>query len=137
MSMDLERALQHRAQVEEFRRKHRTGLVTLVFTDIVGSTQLKTALGDREGVALIQTHHALVREILTQFKEAEEISTAGDSFFMVFVKPSDAVRFALLLQSKLRAWLPTPVRQRPAVPPPTRRIRVRCATASASISAKW
>ena len=29
-------ALQHRAQVEEFRRKHRTGLVTLLFTDIVG-----------------------------------------------------------------------------------------------------
>ncbi len=81
--MDLELALQHRAQVEEFRRKHRTGLVTLVFTDIVGSTQLKQALGDREGVALIQHHRALVRDLLSQFKEAEEIETAGDSFFIV------------------------------------------------------
>ena len=47
-------------------------------------------------------HHALVREILRQFPDGQEISTAGDSFFLVFVKPSDAVRFALLLQSRLR-----------------------------------
>ncbi|MBI3417724.1 MAG: adenylate/guanylate cyclase domain-containing protein [Verrucomicrobia bacterium] len=100
--MDAEIALQHRAQVEEFRRRHRTGLVTLVFTDLVGSTRLKQLLGDREGVALIQHHHALVREILGQFTEAQEISTAGDSFFIVFVKPSDAARFALQLQARLR-----------------------------------
>ncbi|MSU37103.1 MAG: hypothetical protein EXS36_18805 [Pedosphaera sp.] len=101
--MDLQIALPHHTRVEEFLRKHRTGLVTLVFTDIVGSTRLKQRLGDREGVALIQLHHALVREILGEFKEAQEISTAGDSFFLVFVKPSDAVRFALLLQAKLRS----------------------------------
>ena|SRR3989442_6518455 len=43
MSMNLELASEHRAQVEEFRRKHRTGLLTLVFTDIVGSTRLEHA----------------------------------------------------------------------------------------------
>ena len=43
--MDFQLALQHGAQVEEFRRGHRTGLVTLLFTDILGSTQLKRALG--------------------------------------------------------------------------------------------
>src|SRR5512136_1158963 len=101
MSMDLKEALQYRRQVEEFRRKYRTGLVTLVFTDIVGSTQLKATLGDREGVALIHTHHQIVRDTLKVFTEAQEISTSGDSFFIVFVKPSDAVRFALLLQRKL------------------------------------
>jgi serine/threonine protein kinase/class 3 adenylate cyclase/formylglycine-generating enzyme required for sulfatase activity/cephalosporin-C deacetylase-like acetyl esterase len=105
--MTPENAMQYRARVEEFRRKHRTGLVTLLFTDIVGSTKLKQTLGDREGVAVIQHHHAVVREILSQFKEAEEISTAGDSFFMVFVKPSDAARFALLLQSRLRTLVAT------------------------------
>ncbi|MBI4660960.1 MAG: protein kinase [Verrucomicrobia bacterium] len=101
--MNLQMALDHRSQVEEFRRKHRTWLVTLLFTDIVGSTQIKQALGDRQGVALIQQHHALVREILRQFKEGAEISTAGDSFFIVFVKPSDAVWFSLLVQARLRA----------------------------------
>jgi serine/threonine protein kinase/class 3 adenylate cyclase/formylglycine-generating enzyme required for sulfatase activity/dienelactone hydrolase len=101
--MDPQTALQYREQVEQFRRKFRTGLVTLVFTDLVGSTRLKQTLGEREGVALIQHHHAVVRELLSQFKEGEEISTAGDSFFIVFVKPSDAVRFALLLQARIRA----------------------------------
>src|ERR1043166_4971138 len=100
--MELQIALEHRARVEEFQRKHRTGLLTLVFTDTVGSTKLKHVLGDSAAVALIQQHHATVREILGQFKEAEEISTAGDSFFLVFVKPSDAGRFALKLQARLR-----------------------------------
>ena len=43
-----------------------------------------------------------VQEILSGFAEGEEIETAGDSFFIVFARPSDAVKFALLVQSKLR-----------------------------------
>src|SRR5512137_2505672 len=99
--MDPQRALQHRVQVEEFRRQHRTGLVTLIFTDIVESTLLKHTLGDRAGAALIQQHRALVRELLRQFPESEEIETAGDSFLLVFSKPSDAVTFGLLLLNVL------------------------------------
>jgi len=75
----------------------------LLFTDLVGSTILKQELGDHEAVALIQRHHALVRGILARFREGEEIGTAGDSFFIVFAKPSDAVRFSLMLQSGLRS----------------------------------
>lgn len=104
-NMSPEIALKYRERVEEFRRKHRTGLVTLLFTDIVGATKLKQSVGDREGVALIQHHHEVVREILSPFTEAGEISTAGDSFFIVFVKPSDAVRFALQLQARLRVMV--------------------------------
>ncbi|MBI4659149.1 MAG: DUF4384 domain-containing protein [Verrucomicrobia bacterium] len=100
--MNLDLALQQRAKVEEFQRKHRIGLLTLLFTDMVGSTQLKQELGDHEAVALIQHHHDLVREILGRFTEGEEIGTAGDSFFVVFARPSDAVQFSLLLQSGLR-----------------------------------
>ncbi|MBI2927584.1 MAG: protein kinase [Verrucomicrobia bacterium] len=100
--MDSQTALPYREQVEQFRRRFRTGSVTLVFTDLAGSTQLKQTLGDREGVALIQHHHSVVRERLRQFAEAEAISTAGDSFFLVFARPSDAVKFALLLLGRLR-----------------------------------
>lgn len=100
--MDLGPLLEQRGKVEEFTRKHRVGLLTLLFTDMVGSTQLKQELGDGKAVELIQRHHALVRSILTQANEAEEIETAGDSFFLVFAKPSDAVRFSLILQSQLR-----------------------------------
>lgn len=74
----------------------------MLFTDIVGSTNLKQALGDRAAIALIQRHHALIRETLGLFAEAEEIDTAGDSFFCVFAKPSDAAHFALIVQRGVR-----------------------------------
>ncbi len=101
--MNQDWATASRAHVEEFRRRHRTDLVTLLFTDIIGSTQLKQTLGDAHAVALIQQHHSALRAILEQFPEGEEIDTAGDSFFIAFTKPSDAVKFALLLQAKIRA----------------------------------
>src|SRR5512136_88519 len=82
--------------------KPRTELVTLVFTDIVGSTALKQQLGDKAGAALIQEQRALVRQLLASYPGAEEIETAGDSFLLSFCKPSDAVRFALVLQGRLR-----------------------------------
>jgi WD40 repeat protein/class 3 adenylate cyclase/tRNA A-37 threonylcarbamoyl transferase component Bud32 len=77
-------------------------LVTLVFTDLVESTALKRSLGDQAGAALIQQHRALVRELLRQFPGSDEIETAGDSFLLVFSKPSAAVTFALLLQHRQR-----------------------------------
>jgi class 3 adenylate cyclase/tetratricopeptide (TPR) repeat protein/tRNA A-37 threonylcarbamoyl transferase component Bud32 len=79
-------------------------LATIVFTDIVGSTRLKQELGEREALSLIKAHHALIRETLNSFPGGEEIETAGDSFFLVFAKPSDAARFALLVQSRLRTF---------------------------------
>ncbi|MHC1765221.1 MAG: protein kinase [Verrucomicrobiia bacterium] len=78
-------------------------MVTLLFTDIVSSTALKQQLGDKAGAALIQEQRALVRQLLRTCPGAEEIETAGDSFLLSFAKPSDAVRFALALQSRLRA----------------------------------
>jgi WD40 repeat protein/class 3 adenylate cyclase len=77
-------------------------VVTLLFTDIVSSTALKQRLGDQAGAALIQQQRALVRQLLATFPGAEEIETAGDSFLLSFPKPSDAVRFALVLQGRLR-----------------------------------
>src|SRR5262245_9914843 len=95
--------------------KRRTGLFTLLFTDVVGSTQIKAQLGDQAGVGLIQSHHGLLRRLLGRFSEAKEINTAGDSFLIVFGKTSDALRFALLLQSELSAFnkeRSTPVQDR-------------------------
>jgi serine/threonine protein kinase/class 3 adenylate cyclase len=84
-----------------YSTEHRR-LAAIVFTDVVGSTLLKQELGEREAVALIRRHHVLIRETLSRFVEGEEIETAGDSFFIVFAKPSDAIKFALLVQSGLR-----------------------------------
>ena len=83
-------------------QRQRTGLITILFTDLVGSTALKQQVGDRTGASLIQQHHALVRELLRGFPGGEEIETAGDSFLITFTKPSDAVHFGLLVHA--RSW---------------------------------
>lgn len=100
--MSITLSTEHRARIEEFRRQQHTGILVLVFTDMVGSTQLKQNLGDQQAVAITKQHHAVVRELLDRFPESREIDTAGDSFFLVFVKPSDAVKFALQMQSAIR-----------------------------------
>ncbi|MDQ7781075.1 MAG: protein kinase, partial [Planctomycetota bacterium] len=91
-----------RILVEQFRRRHRTSLLTLLFTDLVGSTKLKQTRGDSEAVAAMQAHASVVRTELREFAEAQEISTAGDSFFCLFLRPSDAVAFALRIQHRTR-----------------------------------
>jgi class 3 adenylate cyclase/tetratricopeptide (TPR) repeat protein/tRNA A-37 threonylcarbamoyl transferase component Bud32 len=100
--MTVEHTPQQQTRVEEFQRRHQIRLLTLLFTDVVGSTRLKQLLGERAAIELTERHHALLREILAGFADAEEIGTSGDSFFMVFAKPSDAVHFALLAQRAVR-----------------------------------
>jgi serine/threonine-protein kinase len=91
-------------QVAAFFQKHRTGLVTLVFTDLVDSTALLHQLGDQAGASFLRRRRQILREVLHTLPEAEEIETAGDSFLLVFAKPSDAVRFALQSQARLRTF---------------------------------
>jgi serine/threonine-protein kinase len=93
---------EQRQAVEEFRRRHRTGVLALLFTDVERSTALRGEMGEMPASALLERHGVTIREVLGRFPEAHLISTAGDSFFMVFAKPSDAVRFALLAQLRLR-----------------------------------
>ena len=91
-----------RDRIEEFQKRHRTGLVTLLFTDIVGSTKIKSDLGEKKGYEVIRRHHELIRGVLKDFAGGEEIKTSGDSFFIAFVRPSDAVRFSVIVHMRLR-----------------------------------
>jgi WD40 repeat protein/serine/threonine protein kinase/class 3 adenylate cyclase/tetratricopeptide (TPR) repeat protein len=100
--MHLPLAMEHRAKAQAFQRKHRTAVLALLFSDLVGSTRLKQDLGDLQAATLLQRHEALFRELLARFPEAEEVDKAGDSFFAIFAKPSDAVTFAVLFQSTMR-----------------------------------
>jgi serine/threonine-protein kinase len=95
--------------------ERRSGVVTLLFTDVAGSTALKQRLGDRAGVELVEKHHTLIRQTLAQFKGAEEIVVAGDSFLVLFPAPSEGVRCALVLQLRLAEFnrgLAAPVQDR-------------------------
>jgi class 3 adenylate cyclase len=70
-----------------------TVLATLLFTDVVGSTQLAARLGDAAWRELLGRHHAIIRRELIRFR-GEEKDTAGDGFFATFDGPARAIRCA-------------------------------------------
>jgi class 3 adenylate cyclase len=68
-------------------------LATILFTDIVGSTERAAVLGDRAWRDLLARHHAAVRRELARFR-GQERDTAGDGFFATFDGPARAIRCA-------------------------------------------
>ncbi len=68
-------------------------LATVLFTDIVGSTEHAARLGDRAWRDLLDSHHAFVRKELARFR-GREIKTVGDAFIATFDGPARAVRCA-------------------------------------------
>jgi len=76
-------------------------LATVLFTDIVGSTERAIELGDAGWRELLETHHALVRRQLARFR-GREIDTAGDGFFASFDGPARAIRCACSIADGVR-----------------------------------
>jgi len=72
-------------------------LATILFTDLVGSTEAVRRLGDETWARLLESHHATVRRELDRF-EGEEIDTAGDGFLATFDGPARAIRCALAIE---------------------------------------
>jgi class 3 adenylate cyclase len=68
-------------------------LATVLFTDIVGSTEKAGELGDAEWKGLLQRHHQVVRAMIARHR-GEEVDTAGDGFLVTFDGPARAVRCA-------------------------------------------
>ncbi len=66
-------------------------LATVMFTDIVGSSEHAAAIGDRAWRDLLAQHNALIRRELVRFR-GEERDTAGDGFFATFDGPARAIR---------------------------------------------
>jgi class 3 adenylate cyclase len=75
-------------------------LMTLLFTDIVGSTQHVVALGDERWRLLLGRYRAVVRQELARYG-GHEVDTAGDAFFATFHRPSSGVTCAVALHSAL------------------------------------
>jgi class 3 adenylate cyclase len=95
------------AELEQFLTGDRRGpvpdhvLATLLFTDIVESTQTAARLGDRQWRTLLDTHDGVVRTELGRFR-GREVKTTGDGFLAVFDGPARAVRCALAVSDRLR-----------------------------------
>jgi class 3 adenylate cyclase len=94
-------------EVEEFLTGVRRGpepervLATVLFTDLVGSTERVSELGDRRWRALLDQHHAIVRRELDRF-QGREVDTAGDGFLATFDGPARAIRCARAIGDGLR-----------------------------------
>jgi class 3 adenylate cyclase len=82
--------------------EHDRVLATVLFTDIVKSTERASALGDRAWKELLERHRALVRHELNRFR-GSEIDTAGDGFLATFDGPARAVRCAQAIVQAVRA----------------------------------
>ena len=75
------------------------GVVTFLFTDIVGSTRLLNELGDRYA-AVHHEHAAMIRRAIAA-GGGVEVGTEGDSFFAAFPRPAGAIRAAVAAQRSL------------------------------------
>jgi class 3 adenylate cyclase len=75
-------------------------LATVLFSDIVGSTERATAIGDAAWRFLLDRHHAAVRRELARHR-GREIDTAGDGFFAAFDSPARAIRCAVAMRESL------------------------------------
>ncbi|HKX48249.1 MAG TPA: adenylate/guanylate cyclase domain-containing protein [Gaiellaceae bacterium] len=76
-------------------------LATVLFTDLVGSTERAAQLGDRRWRDLLEQHHATVRRELGRF-DGREVDTAGDGFFATFDGPARAIRCARSIVESVR-----------------------------------
>lgn len=94
-------------EVEEFLTGRRGGaeptrvVATVMFTDVVGSTERARALGDRAWADLLEVHNARVRAELLRFG-GREIDTAGDGFLTSFDSPASAIKCARAVLGSVR-----------------------------------
>jgi len=94
-------------EIEEFitGARHRLEpdrvLATVMFTDMVGSTQRAAELGDSRWRELLNNYYAVVRKELTAFR-GREVNTAGDGLLATFDGPARAIRCACSVRERLR-----------------------------------
>src|SRR5205823_10895978 len=90
------------------------GLRTVLFTDIVGHTQMMQRLGDARGREVLREHERITRETLKQYG-GTEIKTDGDSFMVSFGSVTQALDCAIALQlafASHTASMPEPLHAR-------------------------
>ena len=96
-------------EVQEFITGTRPGppldrvLVTVLFTDIVGSTATAAELGDQRWNELLTVHNEAVRQQLERFR-GREVDTAGDGFLALFDGPARAIQCGIAIRDRLRSF---------------------------------
>ena len=79
-----------------------SGVVTIMFTDLVGSTALAERLGDEAAQALRRAHDRILREQFERF-DGKVVKGTGDGFLVAFASPRQGVECAVEVQRALSA----------------------------------
>jgi len=79
------------------QREEQPRVITVLFTDIAGSTAMTQALGDAGAQEVVRAHNRVVREALTQFR-GREVKHTGDGIMASFEQASDGVEAAIMMQ---------------------------------------
>ncbi len=102
-SIDVVAAAVQREQPDLRGRAAPDGTVTLLFTDIEGSTALNERLGDQRWLELLRAHNAIVREHVDA-RGGYEVKTAGDGFMIAFSSAHRAVQCAIGIHRAVAAF---------------------------------
>lgn len=78
------------------------GTITLLFSDVEGSTALNHAIGDARFAAVLRAHDRRARRLARQH-DGRLVKSQGDGLMLAFKRPMDAVRFAVAFQRELAA----------------------------------
>ena len=85
-----------------------SALVTILFTDLVGSTELLSRAGDEEAQRIFRAHHSLLTETAAAHGGAE-VKWLGDGLMAAFSSAADALRCAISMQQASRRPSPASV----------------------------
>ncbi|MBC8106085.1 MAG: tetratricopeptide repeat protein [Anaerolineae bacterium] len=95
-----------------------TGIISrlsvLLFSDIVGSTGLKSRIGSAAYSTLLRQHNGIFERSIQRFPASQILKHTGDGYIISFSTASDAVRYALVVQELMRdkAWGDHPISAR-------------------------
>ena len=79
----------------------KVGTVTLLFTDLVGSTEILEQLGDDAADDLRRIHFELLRETVEDFG-GQEVKNLGDGLMVVFASAADAIASAIMASPRCK-----------------------------------
>ena len=96
---DVDALLKARAEIDEQLRRHKNAL-TVLFTDVVGSTSFFERNGDTAGLVMIHRHDELAARAIQQY-EGTVVKTIGDSAMAEFPNPGSAVRAAVEIERQI------------------------------------
>jgi class 3 adenylate cyclase/pimeloyl-ACP methyl ester carboxylesterase len=98
----------NRSAAESGIHVHQSPIRTILFTDLVGHTEMMQRLGDEQGRAVLREHERITRETLAAH-DGDEVKTMGDGFMASFGSVTKALDCAIALQRAFASVEPSPL----------------------------